>query len=68
MNAPKQDSWSNFRPYYQGRIKRTGHVTTIFHITNGRERMSKNREEFIARALYAPDALSLASVLGRFFV
>ncbi len=29
--------------------------------------MSKNRQEFIARALYAPDALRLASVPGRFF-
>ncbi len=30
--------------------------------------MSKNRQEFIARALYAPDALRLASVPGRFFL
>ncbi len=29
--------------------------------------MSKNSKEFIARAPNAPDALSLASVLGRFF-
>ncbi len=27
--------------------------------------MSKNREEFIAHALYAPDAMRLASVPGR---
>ncbi len=48
-------------------MKRRGHATTTYRNPNGRGFMSKNSTEFIARALYAPDALSLASVLGRFF-
>ncbi len=48
-------------------MKRRGHATTIYRNPNGQGFMSKNSKEFIARALNAPDALSLASVLGRFF-
>ena len=68
-----RDQWvychKSLEAYYnQGRMNRRGHVTTIFHITNRRGRMSKNRQQFIARALYAPDALRLASVPGLFFL